>query len=86
MSIKHTFLKNITGRTAQTIVSYVSKLTDTIYFEKDERRINAASLLGLLSLYITMGETVTITARGINEESESKTLGDFMDYMRSNEL
>lgn len=86
MTITHKFISNVTGRTAQAISAYAAKSTDTIYFEKDNRRVNAASLLGLLSLYILVGDNVTIITKGKDEESEAQTMCDLIDYMRGNEL
>ncbi|MBR7146156.1 MAG: HPr family phosphocarrier protein, partial [Oscillospiraceae bacterium] len=36
--------------------------------EKDERRVNAKSLLGVLSLGITKGATITLMADGVDEK------------------
>ena len=36
--------------------------------EKDERRVNAKSLLGVLSLGITKGTTITLLADGSDEK------------------
>lgn len=41
----------------------------SIWVEKDERRVNAKSLLGVLSLGIAKGMTVTLIADGADEES-----------------
>ena len=40
----------------------------TILVEKEERRVNAKSLLGILSLGITKGTTINLIADGPDEE------------------
>ena len=42
--------------------------------EKDERRVNAKSLLGVLSLGIVKGTTVTLVADGADEQEAIDTL------------
>ncbi len=39
-----------------------------IWLEKDERRVNAKSLLGVLSLGIVKGTTITLLADGADEK------------------
>ena len=51
----------ISGRTAQAIVAAVTKSGQCVLFCKDGRTINAGSLLGILSLVILPGDTITIT-------------------------
>lgn len=41
----------------------------TLWVEKDDRKVNAKSLLGVLSLGIAKGMTVTLIADGQDEDS-----------------
>ena len=47
--------------------------------EKEERRVNAKSLLGILSLGIVGGTTIRIIADGPDEEAAVKGLVDLVD-------
>ncbi len=47
-----------------------NEFKSTIWIEKEERRVNAKSLLGILALSIGKGETMTIIAEG-NDEQEA---------------
>ena len=49
-----------------------------IWVEKDERRVNAKSLLGVLSLGIVQGTTITLIADGSDEEAAVKALADLI--------
>jgi len=40
-----------------------------VWVEKDDRKVNAKSLLGVLSLGIAKGMTITIVADGTDEEA-----------------
>lgn len=52
----------ISGRAAQAVVAVVTKSGQTVLFKKDGRTINAASLLGVLSLVIMPGDKVEVIA------------------------
>ena len=45
-----------------------------VWVEKDDRKVNAKSLLGVLSLGIAKGMTITITADGTDEEAAIESL------------
>ena len=51
----------------------------TFFIQKEDRRVNAKSLLGVLSLGIVKGTAVTIIADGADEEEAIKTLSDLID-------
>ena len=47
--------------------------------EKEERRVNAKSLLGVLSLGIVKGTTINIIADGADEDAAIETLSELID-------
>lgn len=56
------------ARPAATFVQEANRYTAHIFLEKDGKRINAKSIMGLMSLAIASGETVKIIADGSDEE------------------
>ncbi|MBQ9535535.1 MAG: HPr family phosphocarrier protein [Clostridia bacterium] len=56
------------ARPATFFIQKANEFRSTVMVEKDERKVNAKSLLGVLSLGITRGSTVTISAEGPDEE------------------
>ena len=50
------------------------KFKSGIWVEKEDRRVNAKSLLGVLSLGIVKGTTITLIADGDDEETAVNTL------------
>lgn len=56
------------ARPATFFIQKANEFKSSIWVEKDERRINAKSLLGVLSLGITKGTTINIIADGVDEE------------------
>ncbi|MBQ4515165.1 MAG: HPr family phosphocarrier protein, partial [Clostridia bacterium] len=51
----------------------------SIWVEKDERRVNAKSLLGVLSLGITKGTEITIIADGLDEKDAIDALENLVE-------
>ena len=51
-----------------------NEFKSTILVEKEERRVNAKSLLGILSLGITKGTTINLIADGPDEEEAVSAL------------
>ena len=45
-----------------------------IWVEKDDRRVNAKSLLGVLSMGITDGSTISLIADGVDEAEALEAL------------
>lgn len=40
-----------------------------VYIEMDNKHINAKSIMGMLSLQLTKGTTLTVVAEGVDEEN-----------------
>lgn len=56
------------ARPATFFIQKSNEFKSSIWVEKDERRVNAKSLLGVLSLGIVGGTDITIIADGVDEE------------------
>ena len=60
---------------------FIQKANDfqsSIWIEAEERKINAKSLLGVLSMAIVPGTELTITADGTDEELAVKSLAEML--------
>ncbi len=71
MFIKEIVVQNQVGLHARPATFFIQKANEyksSIWVEREERRVNAKSLLGVLSLGITKGLTITILAEGPDEE------------------
>jgi len=55
------------ARPATFFIQKANTFKSSIWIEKDERRVNAKSLLGVLSMGIAQGMTVTLIADGQDE-------------------
>ena len=82
MISKEVVIDNQVGLHARPATFFIQKANEfksSIWVEKEERRVNAKSLLGVLSLGIVKGTTVTIIADGADEEEAIETLSALID-------
>ena len=73
MYVKDVMVQNQVGLHARPATFFIQKANEfksSIWVEKEERRVNAKSLLGVLSLGIVGGTTITLIADG-NDEKEA---------------
>ena len=68
------YLVGLHARPATFFIQKANEFKSSIWIEKDERRVNAKSLLGVLSLGIVKGTTVTLVADGADEQEAIDTL------------
>ena len=77
MIIKEVVINNQVGLHARPATFFIQKANEfkcSIWIEKDERRVNAKSLLGVLSLGIVKGMSINIIADGVDENAAIDTL------------
>ena len=67
------------ARPATYFIRKANEFKSSIWIERDERRVNAKSLLGVLSLGIVKGTTVNIVADGVDENEAIATLSELID-------
>ncbi len=67
------------ARPATFFIQRANSFKSSIWVEKDDRRVNAKSLLGVLSLGIVKGTTISIVANGSDEEDAVKTLVEVIE-------
>lgn len=75
-------IKNSLGLHARPATFFIQKANSykcSIWVEKEDCRVNAKSLLGILSLGISKDTTVTIIADGADEEDAVNGLADLVD-------
>ena len=77
MVSKEVVINNQVGLHARPATFFIRKANEfkcSIWVEKEERRVNAKSLLGVLSLGIVKGTTINIIADGADEDEAIETL------------
>ena len=67
------------ARPATFFIQKANEFKSSIWVEKEDRRVNAKSLLGVLSLGIVKGTVVTLIADGADEDEAIATLSALID-------
>ncbi|MBS4195398.1 HPr family phosphocarrier protein [Lederbergia citri] len=81
MAVKEVEVKLNTGlqaRSAAQFVQEASRFLSDVFIEKDGRKVNAKSIMGLMSLAIGPGATIKLLAEGNDEEEALDTLSAFV--------
>jgi len=81
MYMREALVNNQVGLHARPATFFIQKANEfksSIWVEKDERRVNAKSLLGVLSLGITKGMTINLIADGSDERDAVDALADMI--------
>ena len=75
-------VKNEVGLHARPATFFIKKANEfksSVWVEKEERRVNAKSLLGVLSLGIAKGTVITLIADGVDEQEAVAALNELIE-------
>lgn len=81
MITKKILIKIPTGLEARPVallVQVASQYESSIYVECDEKRVNAKSIMGMMSLALAAGEEVTVIAEGSDEEVAMENIEKYL--------
>lgn len=78
---KQVIVKLKTGlqaRPAAMFVQEANRFSSEIFLEKDGKKVNAKSIMGLMSLAIGVGSTINLIVEGKDEEAALSALSDYI--------
>jgi catabolite repression HPr-like protein len=67
------------ARPAAMFVQQASRFSSDVYLEKEGKKVNAKSIMGLMSLALGTGTVITLSADGNDENEAIQTLADFIE-------
>lgn len=70
------------ARPVAMLVQLASQHESNIYVEMDSKRVNAKSIMGMMTLGLAAGEQITITAEGSDED---KAITEIEKYLSNKE-
>lgn len=70
------------ARPVAVLVQKASMFDSEIYIEAEGKKVNAKSIMGMMSLGLNMGEEVTVIANG---EDEEDAVANLENYISGNE-
>lgn len=82
MLVKQVEVKLKTGlqaRPAALFVQEANRFSSDIYLEKDGKKVNAKSIMGLMSLAVSSGTEINIIADGDDEQEAIGALANFIE-------
>ena len=69
------------ARPVAVLVQVASQYESAIYLMRDNKKVNAKSIMGMMTLDLPVGEQVVVTADGVDEE---KAVNDIEKYLSNN--
>ena len=66
------------ARPVAMLVQVASQFESTVYLNVDDRKVNAKSIMGMMSLGLATDEQVTVVAEGKDEESAVEAIEKFL--------
>lgn len=66
------------ARPVAMLVQVASQYDSTVYLETDNKRVNAKSIMGMMSLGTDVGEELTVVCEGSDEEEAAADVERFL--------
>ncbi|MBL4966565.1 MULTISPECIES: HPr family phosphocarrier protein [Bacillus] len=66
------------ARPAALFVQEANRFTSDVFLEKDGKKVNAKSIMGLMSLAVSTGTEVTLVAEGEDEQEALEKLSAYV--------
>ena len=76
-SIKIELSSGLEARPAAMLVQVASQYDSKIYLEADSKRVNAKSIMGMMSLNLIGGEEITVVTDGEDEQKAAEGIKTF---------
>lgn len=70
--------QGLEARPVAMLVQVASKHSSSVYLETEGRKVNAKSIMGMMSLGLDSGEMVTVIADGPDEEEAVANMADYL--------
>ncbi|MBT2256175.1 MULTISPECIES: HPr family phosphocarrier protein [Priestia] len=67
------------ARVAALFVQEATRFTSDVYLKKDEKVVNAKSIMGLMSLAINNGSLITLIVEGVDEKEAMDALAAYVE-------
>lgn len=66
------------ARPVALLVQVASQYDSTIYIECEDKKVNAKSIMGMMSLGLAAGEEITVSASGADEEAAVSNIEEYL--------
>lgn len=66
------------ARPVALLVQVASQYESNVYVESEEKKVNAKSIMGMMSLGLPAGEEITVTTDGIDEDVAMENIEKYL--------
>ena len=66
------------ARPVALLVQVASQYESSIYIECEDKKVNAKSIMGMMSLGLAAGEEVTVTVDGVDEDAAMENIEKYL--------
>lgn len=77
-TIKVNLAEDAEARPVAVLVQKASQFESKVYIQANEKKINAKSIMGMMSLGLSQDEEITISAEGVDEAKAVDTLAEYL--------
>lgn len=77
-SIQIKLENGLEARPVALLVQEASKYESTVYIQSDDKKVNAKSIMGMMSLGLDNGDQLTVTAEGTDEQTAVDNIEKFL--------
>ena len=70
--------QGLEARPAAMLVQVASKHASNIYLESEGRKVNAKSIMGMMTLGLDAGEEITLSANGDDENAAMESIEQYL--------
>ncbi|MBP3604345.1 MAG: HPr family phosphocarrier protein [Lachnospiraceae bacterium] len=61
------------------LVQVASRFESSIYIVAQDKKVNAKSIMGMMTLTLNKGETITVTADGEDEQTAIESISNYLN-------
>ena len=76
--IKIQIQSGLEARPVAVLVQVASQYSSSIYVEVEDKKVNAKSIMGMMTLGLDVGEEITLSANGEDEEDAMKSIENYL--------
>ena len=70
------------ARSVAVAVQIASRYNSNVYFEVDTKKVNAKSIMGMMTLGVNAGEDITVNADGPDEEQAMEEMEKYLSDIK----
>ncbi len=78
-SMKIQLARGLEARPVAVLVQVASQFDSSVYFESEGKKVNAKSIMGMMSLGLNMGESISVEADGADEQEAIDKIESYLN-------